>query len=259
MNMGEGLPMNKPVFCKGMILALTAFYALALVVPAYAEMYIAGHAGVTVPRDTTQGTLNGTGDPFSDPTKSFPTSLSNLNLETSVVYGGKIGYYFEKAKALGFEIEGFNTTPNVKQQNAQLIQPGQDPTPIDVSTRLRVTTMAVNMVVRYPGKKFQPYGGAGIGVFWAHLTTPVDSDTSTKPGFNALAGLRYLLTDHIALFGEWKYQHAVFNFNTRMFSSATLPQDATLPLGGFPQANSLSGIKFHYQANMFTFGLSYHF
>jgi opacity protein-like surface antigen len=219
--------------------------------PAQAEMYIAGHAGVTVPRDTTQGTLNGTGDPiFGDATKSLPTYLSDLSLETALVYGGKVGYYFEKAKALGFEIEGFNTTPNVKQQTAQLIQPGQDPIPIDMSAGLRVTTMAVNMVVRYPGQKWQPYAGAGIGVFWAHFTTPVDSDTSTKPGFNALAGLRYLLTQHIAVFGEWKYQHAVFNFNTQMFSSATLP---------IGQLNSLTGVKFHYQANMFTFGLSYHF
>ena len=218
---------------------------------AQAEMYIAGHVGVTVPGDTTQGQLNGTGDPvFGDPSRSLTTSLSDLNLETSLIYGGKVGYYFEKAKALGFEVEGFNTTPNVKQQTAQLIQPGQDPVPIDVSARLRVTTMAVNMVVRYPGKKLQPYAGAGIGVFWAHFTTPVDSDTSTKPGFNALAGLRYLLTEHIAVFGEWKYQHAVFNFNTQMFSSATLP---------IGQLNSLTGVKFHYSANMFTFGLSYHF
>ena len=251
MNMGEGLPMNKPVFCKGMILALTAFCALAFVAPAYAEMYIAGHAGVTMPRDTTQGTLQGTGDPFlAGQPLSAPTSLSDLDLQTSIVYGGKIGYYFQKAKALGVEVEGFNTTPNIKQQTAQLVQPGQDPVPIVVSGTLRVTTMAFNLVVRYPGAKFQPYAGAGPGIFWAHLKTPVDSDTSTKAGFNALAGLRYLLTDHIAVFGEWKYQHAVFNFNTQMFSSATLPQG---------QVNSLSGVKLHYNANMFTFGLSYHF
>jgi opacity protein-like surface antigen len=217
-------------------------------------MYIAGHAGVTVPRDTTQGTLNGTGDPiFTDPTKSFPTYLSDLNLETSVVYGGKIGYYFESARALGIEVEGFSTTPNIKQQTAQLSQPGQDQTPFDISGNLRVTTAAVNLVVRYPGARFQPYAGAGVGVFWAQLKTPVDSDTDTAPGFNALAGLRYLLTEHIALFGEWKYQHAVFDFNTQTFASATLPQ------GAIAQANSLSGVKFHYQADMFTFGLSYHF
>ena len=247
--------MKRLMFGTSILVVGVSMMGPDLLSPAQAEMYVAGHVGVTIPRDTTQGTMNGTGDPiFADPSQSMTTFLSDLKLENSLVYGGKIGYYFEKAKALGFEIEGFNTTPNVKQQTAQLIQPGQDPTQIDVSARLRVTTMAVNMVVRYPGKKFQPYGGAGIGVFWAHLTTPVDSDTSTKPGFNALAGLRYLLTDHIALFGEWKYQHAVFNFNTQAFSSATLP-----PLLGFPQANSLSGVKLHYNANMFTFGLSYHF
>ena len=243
---------------KECLLIGTALVLSLAVSAARAEMYVAGHVGVALPRDTSQGDLQGTGNPLIDPTTSFPTSLSNLNLETSMVYGGKIGYYFEKAKALGFELEGFNTTPNVKQQQAQLIQQGQDPVPIDVSARLRVTTVAVNMVVRYPGAKFQPYGGAGIGVFWAHLTTPVDSDTSTKPGFNALAGLRYLLTEHIAVFGEWKYQHAVFNFNTQAFSSATLSSAGTSALG-FAQANSLSGIKVHYNTNMFTFGLSYHF
>jgi opacity protein-like surface antigen len=242
--------MSKPMLCKGGLFALALIVVSATLAPARAEMYIAGHVGVTVPRDTTQGEVQGTGDPFTDPTKSFPTSLSDLNLQTSLVYGGKVGYYFEKVKALGVEIEGFNTTPNIKQQTGQLIQQGQDPVPVDVSGTLRVTTLAVNLVVRYPGKKFQPYAGAGPGVFWAHLKTPVDSDTSTKPGFNTLVGLRYLLTDHIAVFGEWKYQHAVFNFSTQMLSSATLP------LG---QANSLSGVQLHYNANMFTFGLSYHF
>lgn len=33
----------------------------------------------------------------------------------------------------------------------------------------------------------------------------------------------------------------------------------TLPVLGLPQANSHSGEKLHYEANMVTFGLSYHF
>jgi opacity protein-like surface antigen len=213
-------------------------------------MYVAGHMGMTVPRDTTQGELNGTGDPFADPTKSFPTSLSDLALKTSFVYGGKLGYYFNSVRELGVEVEGFNTTPHVKQQTAQLVQPGQDPVPFDISGNLRVTTAAVNLVARYPGNQFQPYVGVGVGAFMAHLKTPVDSSASTKPGLNVLAGLRYLLTEHIAVFGEWKYQHAVFNFDTTTFASAALP---------IGQANSLSGVKLHYNANMFTFGVSYHF
>jgi opacity protein-like surface antigen len=94
-------------------------------------------------------------------------------------------------------------------------------------------------VVRYPGTQFQPYAGVGIGVFFARAkfsgpTGGTDNDNAV-PGLNALAGLRYFASDHIALFAEYKYNRAAFEFPTAI------------------------GIEGDYSANHVLGGVSYHF
>jgi hypothetical protein len=76
---------------------------------AFAEMYVAGMAGYTVPNDLTN--IKGTGG-------ASALSLSNLELQNSVAYGGTIGYFLPRIKWLGVETEVYNTTPHVKQQPA---------------------------------------------------------------------------------------------------------------------------------------------
>jgi len=106
-------------------------------------MYVAGYAGLNVPNDASQVNLN------VDQTISPPTSLNALGLENSLVYGGKLGYYFNSLKALGIETDAFNTTPNIKQQSNNFVQVGQADLPFDLpGARLRVTTWAFNLVVR---------------------------------------------------------------------------------------------------------------
>jgi opacity protein-like surface antigen len=220
------------------------FVAAALLVSAaaslsQAEMYVAGYAGLNVPRNASQVDLK------VDQNVSFPTSLNDLDLQNSFVYGGKLGYYFDSLKALGVETEAFNTTPNINQQSTSFATPGQPLVPVDLpGERLRVTTWAFNLVARYPGERFQPYAGAGVGIFFGHLSTPADSTTSTKPGFTTQLGLRYLLTQNLAAFGEWKFNHVRFDYDTQAFASAV---------------PGSSGAQFHYNANLFVFGLSYHF
>lgn len=87
----------------------------------------------------------------------------------------------------------------------------------------------------------QPYIGAGIGVFFAHTNgfgaRHSDSDNAV-PGFNGLAGVRYFVTEHVALFGEYKYNRATFNFDN---------------------PNSPGGLKGDYSVSMVVGGLSFHF
>lgn len=61
------------------------------------------------------------------------------------------------------------------------------------------------------------------------------------PGLNALAGLRFYLTDHVALFGEDKYNRASFNFDK-------------IDTFGSP-----GGFKGDYSVSHFVGGLSFHF
>jgi opacity protein-like surface antigen len=62
--------------------------------------------------------------------------------------------------------------------------------------------------------------------------------TSLTPGWTAQAGLRYLITPHLGLFGEWKYQSTTAHFD---------------------QVRSLSHLDVSYQTHILMGGVSYHF
>ena len=60
--------------------------------------------------------------------------------------------------------------------------------------------------------RLQPYGGVGLGVFFANLSNNGTSvSDNAVPGFNALAGLRYYFNERVALFGEYKYNWAALD------------------------------------------------
>ena len=75
----------------------------------------------------------------------------------------------------------------------------------------------------FPQGRIHPYVGVGLGAFIATLesrTTVLDvntsfSDTDVRPGFQAIAGTRFFLTRHIALFAEYKFvRTADFSFTS---------------------------------------------
>lgn len=178
----------------------------------YAEVYIAGQAGVTFPQalSDVERTSPGSGLPAG-------TKVSDLSLKTSMLYGLKLGYYLESLPWLGIEGEVFNTNPHVKQQTQTLTLPSGAVLSTNASgSLLSVLTLATNLMVRYPGASLQPYIGVGPGLFFArnHFSTAAGeaSTATTQIGLNALAGVRYLVTDHVALFLEGKYSHAQLNF-----------------------------------------------
>jgi len=143
------------------------------------------------------------------------------------------------------ETEFFYTNPHVKQQDVTTTFPAgpfssTDPFP---GARMRVATWAVNAIVRFSGERFQPYIGVGPGVFWGRISgndvnaagNNFGTGSDTSLGLNALAGARFFVTKRLALFGEYKYNRATFDF------------------GGSAQ------LHFLYQAQHFVGGLSLHF
>jgi opacity protein-like surface antigen len=221
------------------------------------ETYLAGFGGYTFGGKINN--MEGTG---------FLSGL-NLNdrdLADSGVYGGKLGHFFgDQMDWLGVEMEAFNTTPHVEQRG---------PVP---GSHFRVTTLAFNLIgrlklgcetktertetgtdreirfaqpererryeIRYEREfcRLQPYAGVGLGVFFANLSNNGNSvSDNAVPGLNVLGGVRYYFTERIALFGEYKYNYAVFDAST------------SGPFGG-------AGFKGDYQANHVVGGLSFHF
>src|SRR5215216_6692480 len=98
--------------------------------PSSAEWYVAGQGGLAFADRLS--TVDGTG------------TLSGLrdrdyDLKNSAMLGAKIGY-FPGHGWVGIEGEAFQTSPHIKEISG--VAPG---------IHLRVTTVALNLIVRYPG------------------------------------------------------------------------------------------------------------
>ena len=222
----------------------------------HGETYVAGFGGVTFGSTTTnmEGRGSALGATFDDP-----------NLSNSAVYGLKIGYFHPgRLNWLGLEIEGFNSTPHIRESGGL---PG---------THLRVTTLGLNVIAR---KKLacrdrrdrtpssdvrdarywdqdddsalhdnarcpmQVYGGAGLGVFFAETSNQFGRATdNARAGLNALAGMKYFFNEHLALFAEYKFNYVDLKF------------DQNQVVGG-PTA----GLNGTYILNHVVGGLTFHF
>jgi opacity protein-like surface antigen len=169
--------------------------------PVQAEMYVAGQIGAHLPNDASNVEFSASGG---------TAGLSDLALQNSLMYGAKLGYYFDRVKLgnfnLGIETEVFNATPHVKQQEwtIQGIPLGTAP-----GLTNRVLTWApVVVLVRYQAGAFEPYAGVGLGVFFSRLSDGTSSSSGTDVGLNTQVGIRYRVNKNVSLFTEWKYNYA---------------------------------------------------
>lgn len=207
------------------------------------EGYFAGFAGYTFGGKFDAngiGLLNG-------------VSFGNHDLADSVVYGAKAGGFFPAyLNWLGVEAEVFNTTPHVEQQGAA------------EGSHLRVTTLAVNAIaraqfactsklehveqvsdrfaIRYEREfcRLQPYAGVGLGIYWMDVSNSTfTAHANFVPGLNVLGGIRYYMTERIAMFTEYKYNRATFDF-----------------VGTGAQLSGFSGV---YSINHIIWGISFHY
>lgn len=213
------------------------------------EVYFGGFGGYTFGHSFNN--LEGTG-PLSG------AAFRSIDLTNSGVYGGKLGYFFpDRLNWLGFEVEAFNTTPHLKQSD------------FVAGSHLRVTTLAFNAIIRAKtgcmqrsdrdtsrrtttGPRtdadrddsfcpLQPYVGVGLGVFFARVSDGPFGDASDNavPGFNGLASVRYYMTEHIALFAEYKYNRATFNFENLGGTTAGFR-------GDYSVSNIVGGLSLHF-------------
>ncbi|MDF0652644.1 MAG: outer membrane beta-barrel protein [Nitrospira sp.] len=221
--------MSRLLFLVGYCsLTIAMFVFVPFSRPVQAEWYVAGQVGANLPADfsNVRWSAGGAGVTGND-----------LDLQTSVVYGGKVGYYFDSVKWLGIETEVFNATPHIEQQDWIIggVNLGTQP---GIYNRT-LTWAPVNLVVRYKAGAFEPYVGVGLGVFFSHLSASGLSSSSTDVGLNTQVGLRYRITSAIAMFGEWKYNWASMGHDNLAGTGLNLDMD--------------------YRANNLVFGMGYHF
>jgi opacity protein-like surface antigen len=201
----------------------------AIETAAKGEWYVAGQIGVNFADrlKNVNGTGSLTGQQAQSPGQDF-------DLKNATVYGGKLGYFGNNGP-IGFELDVFNSQPNIKSfinSSTGEYVPG---------IHLRVTNVGMNVMLRYPGQTFQPYAGIGGALLIAHISNSAttQSDSDVGGGLNLLAGMRAFVTPYVAVFGEYKYTRGILTFN-----------DA------FPTGGGFSG---DYRAQHVVFGVSYHF
>jgi opacity protein-like surface antigen len=225
------------------------------------ETYVAGFGGWTF--GGTTSSMDGRGSAFGQ-------SVASPDLEDSIVYGMKIGYFHPgRLNWLGLEIEGYNSNPHLKQTG---ITPG---------THMRLTTLGLNAIARTKlgcrdrgdhrggrdhragdGHDYSPlddnercpvhlYAGAGLGVFFAETSNQLGRSTdNARAGFNGLAGLRYFFTKHVAMFAEYKFNYVDLKFDQNQLTGIGGLN------GGPAEAAGLSGT---YMIHHVVGGLSVHF
>jgi opacity protein-like surface antigen len=206
---------------------------------AQAESYIAGKFGVTFPQSLSGGVATQEGIGGLD--------ISDQPLKTSLNVGAKLGHYFSRAKWLGIETGVSYTTPHIKEGSITFTGPGGSlPSPVLSGVHQRIVIWEVaTLMVRYPGKRLQPYAGIGPALFFGSLKGPgaPPGQSATSIGLNAEAGVRYFLTRRWALFGEGTYNRARLAYTSN---------DSN------PNADPF-GFRATYSAFTLNLGVSYHF
>ncbi len=181
---------------------LVVVFAMILLLPSIAagEWLISGYAGGSLTGDLTSANLPRTPDGES-------VLLSDVRLDDSLVFGGKVGYFLESPNWLGFEFDGSAASADVPGQSnvVQII----DLTGIRTETRTiapkaqTLVSLATSMVLRYPGERWQPYAGVGLAIIML--------DDLTLAGFGFQAGLRLFVRKPLALFAEYRFRGADFD------------------------------------------------
>jgi hypothetical protein len=196
----------------GLFLAGSMTVSSLFTLPVQAEWYVGGYGGIANPGAFSNATL-------SDPTLGGGVTnarINDLELKSGLVWGAKGGYFFEGRPWLGLETDVYTLTPDVK---AQTIVGGTTTGRVFAdnipSIPLRLTTTTINIIIRSPSMSevFQPYGGMGYGLFFAASSKNGQSNIHISPGFNLIAGARYVLGPQWALFGEFKFNRATIRFS----------------------------------------------
>ena len=166
------------------------------------------------------------------------TDVGKIDLANNLAYGAKFGHYFDDRgfNWFGLEVDMYRSAPDVKQQNIPA-STNRFLSQKVVGADLLVHSLAFNALVRVTGYQYkvEPYAGLGIGLNMGNLSDGnFRPEASFAPSFNVLAGIKYFMTPKIAPFIEYKYNFAHFSF-------------------------SRSNITADYRANLFMFGVAFHF
>jgi len=139
-------------------------------------------------------------------------TLFNQQFANSLAGGVKMGYFFHSIPYLGLEVDSSIAHSNVHRRSLSMspaIQ-GYNRATVPNDTWVDWTT-ALHIVGRYgflpdpevPLGRLQPYVGIGPAVICLYE----EVDSAKNFGIDVLGGLRYMFTEHIGAFVEYKFNY----------------------------------------------------
>lgn len=174
-------------------------------------------------------------------------TASNVELKKSGTVGGKMGLYLTEFRDtldmdVGMELDITNFSPDAGRAAGAMV------TPMNISSNI----VAVNFLLRkpfevtyeLPNGRWYPYIGIGGGLQTSTFEPPgiTRKGSDTSAAFQWLAGAKVFLTQHVALFGEYKFTHASHTFGTQNTTTGAITTD-----------------KYTFDVNHFTAGIAVHF
>ncbi|MBW2135078.1 MAG: hypothetical protein JRG72_07595 [Deltaproteobacteria bacterium] len=146
---------------------------------------------------------------FSSPLKG--RTAQNVSYDPNIIGGLKFGHYFDSLPWLGMELEMNFSRHAIRKQEVSISPslPGGPNKLTLPSYRIYFWALQYNILARYgflqdkevPFGRLQPYVGIGHAFEVLYGTT----DSAKNFAIAAQAGLRYMLTNKIAVFWEYKF------------------------------------------------------
>ncbi len=213
---------------------------------AHAELYIAGYLGGSV----TQSNDLKYKDNITFGPGGLNATVHTVDFSSSLMGGGKVGYWFGSIPYLGFEVEGYHFNPDINQQTKTVTGTFRGaPIPAGAQVTLgvaaqglagfppdraaiSVTGLGFHLLGRlrfyqdntFPNGRLQPYLGVGPALFFSEVRLkPVtnQSDESADVGVQGVLGTRFLVHPGFSAFAEYKFSHFTTETSFAPFGTGT--------------------------------------
>ncbi|MFP3868498.1 MAG: outer membrane protein [Desulfobacteraceae bacterium] len=177
-------------------------------------------------------------------------TAQNVSYQPNVVGGLKFGRFFDSLPWLGVELEMNFSRHAIRKQEVSISPPSPEgPNKLTLpSYRIYFWALQYNVLARYgflqdkevPFGRLQPYVGIGHAFEVLYGT----QDSAKNFAIAAQAGLRYMLTNKVAMFWEYKYSH---QFEVELDSVIISPRERGTVSFDVPHHRIVIGVSYHFK------------